>query len=102
MTAYSVQYYHFDIEHHPRQTFLGECCGVALEPRDDESGDLHVMFTIISEDDGQWFKGGGPTSSHWITDLALQLKAAEDWATANCDPDISEHDGKQYGWKFRS
>jgi len=99
-----MKYYHgdgLDIEYHPRQTFLGECYGVALEPRNEEGGDLHVMFTIIAEDDGEWAMAGSGGSSHWLPELATQLKAAEDWVRANCDPHISERDGKQYGWKFR-
>ena len=88
--------------HKFRQTFLGECKGVGLSPRGEEGGeegDRHVMFTILTEDDGKWHAGGAggaaSSSSHWLPDLEQQLEAAHTWLERNAD-------FGEYGWKFRS
>ncbi len=85
--------------------FLGECRGVVLAPRGDD--DPHVMFSLVTEDDGNWFdeegvsseedgyaQGGG--SSHWLDETIAMLVAARDYIRANCEP---EPDG--YGYRFR-
>lgn len=73
--------------------------GVALFPRDEDDGDMHVSMEIIVEDHGRWFSAD-EMSSAYIESLTDAIEMATRWLKRNAKPDISEHDGKQYGWKF--
>ena len=65
----------------------GECVGVRLTQRNTD--DPHIMFTLLVEDDGNWFplssddpleggsRYGGDFSSHWIDETLDMLKAAK-------------------------
>jgi hypothetical protein len=82
-----------------REMFLGDIVGMVLRPRHEKNGDQHVIFQIISEDDGHWFLSTSGVSSSWFEDYGSVLAAARKWCEENCDPDISH--GRQFGWKFR-
>ena len=79
------------------KVFLGECMGVGLTERDED--DNHVMFTLLVEDDENWFPntetGGGGTSSYWLPELIGVLDEAHTWMKKHC-----EQDG-EHGWKFK-
>ena len=65
-----------------RAGFFGDCFGVVLLQR--SQTDRAVMFQIVSEDDGNWFKeDDGSGSAYWIPDLLEQLTRAKDWSDAN-------------------
>jgi hypothetical protein len=84
------------------KVFKGNCFAVALKHRSVE--DPHVVFCVLSEDDGNWFvyaTATGGSSSFWMTDLAKVLCEANEWCAANCDKELDRF-GKQWGWKFRS
>lgn len=76
------------------QTFLGNCVGVGLSRR--KSSDRHVCFTILHEDDDNWFASANPVSSFWAGELLIQLQTAARWMEDNCEPDP---DG--YGYRFK-
>lgn len=75
------------------QAFLGSCKGVGLQPRG--TGDPHVCFVILTEDDGNWFASSNSTSSYWLPELITQMQAAQAWCENNCDKD------GPWGWKFK-
>jgi hypothetical protein len=77
---------------HFEKAFLGKCMGVGLRRRGDD--DLHVMFTLLVEDDGNWYVSSGNISSHWFPELMEVLDEARHWLGEHC-----EHG--QYGWAFR-
>jgi len=79
--------------------FASDGVGIALFPRDEDDGDMHVSMEIIVEDDGRWFASDDMSSAH-IEALFDALEMATRWLKRNAKPDISEHDGKQYGWKL--
>lgn len=85
------------------KVFLGGCNGIGLTKRGPD--DPHVCFTILTEDDENWFVDSGGASSFWLKDLQTVLAEAMDWIEKNCDPDIPTNDswpkGQQCGWKFR-
>lgn len=76
------------------QVFLGKCKGIALSRRG--KNDPHVMFTVLTEDDGNWFASNGPTSLYWMMELQQQMNASVLWLRENAD--VSP-DG--YGWVFK-
>lgn len=77
------------------KTFLGKQCGIGLSKR---RGDEHVVFTILSKDDENWFTaGGGGVSSYWLPYLAMVIAEAMIWVQNNCDLDPSG-----FGWVFRA
>lgn len=79
-------------EIHPKKVFLGECIGVALEPRGPD--DSHVVFYTLVEDDGNWHVASvDGFSSVWINDLFSVVEEARRWMIKNCDKDGT-------GWKF--
>ena len=80
-----------------RKVFLGEEFGVGLSQRGPK--DLHVVFTILSDDDCNWMENEGSASSHWVFDLIKVLQVAEAWMKTNCDEDA--HDNRTYGYTFR-
>lgn len=76
-----------------RKAFFGNQKGVLLSNR--APNDPHVVFTIITEDDGQWFMGGDSvTSGYWLKDLQQVLKEAEVWLDNFATKD-------QWGWIFK-
>lgn len=80
------------------KVFKGELKGIVLSKRGDN--DPHIMFTIISEDDGDWFKEvNNCSSSYWIDDLREQITEASIWLKNEALPDIYE--GRQYGYKIK-
>lgn len=85
------------------KAFFGGITGILLRKRG--SNDPHIIFEIIYEDDGYWFAAreshNNSTSSSWFSDYLLVLTEAIKWCEKNCDPDIVEESGIQYGWKFR-
>lgn len=81
-------------EIYPEAEFLGACKGVVLTRRGDE--DPHVCFTVVTEDDGNWFVSQSHTSSFWYPDLMRQIQAAQAWMEANC---VKNPDG--FGYDFR-
>jgi hypothetical protein len=78
---------------YPRKTFTGGCLGIALDARDESDDDLHVMFKIIVEDDGEWFWQSGDVSSHWLPELHKCMADALIWLEVNAIKD-------EAGWKF--
>lgn len=78
-------------------TFYGDCHAVRLATRD--KNDQHVMFQIMTEDDGHWFYSNICPSSYWLPEIIKLLQKAEKWMKANCKPDI--YKGNQFGWKTR-
>jgi len=79
-----------------QKTFLGDCNGIGLSPRDASNGDLHVMFTPLTEDDGNWFPSGGSMSSAWLPEYIETAQTALHWLRNNAHKDP---DG--YGWIFK-
>jgi len=41
-------------------------------------------------------------SSAWLPEVLSLFGRAYEWLQENAEPDISEQDGKQYGWKFKA
>lgn len=77
--------------------FLGQCFGVILTERREDG---HVCFSIVVEDDGNWFYSKSPeSSSFWLTELHEQMGHALEWCKNHADPDMYE--GRQIGWKVR-
>jgi hypothetical protein len=94
------------------KVFLGKQFGISLSRR--SPSDNHVLLTILSEDDGNWFvKGRGEEdsgsvefSSHWIDDLKSVIEEAQNWLARNCEPDVADPSlgyapGRTFGWKFK-
>jgi ABC-type glycerol-3-phosphate transport system substrate-binding protein len=77
-----------------QKQFLGMCFGIGLRKRGGDA-DPHVEFTILVEDDGNWFLAPDGGSSYWMSDLQEVLTAAIDWVKANC---VEDPDG--FGWDF--
>uniref|UniRef100_A0A6M3LLD9 Uncharacterized protein n=1 Tax=viral metagenome TaxID=1070528 RepID=A0A6M3LLD9_9ZZZZ len=73
--------------------FLGECAGIALIPRGPL--DNHIMFIILTEDDGNWFVSNDGFSSFWLDDLHIQLNRAKKWMEKNATKD------GDFGYKFK-
>lgn len=83
-----------------REMFLGNITGIVLRERKMDENDPHIVFEIISEDDGHWFKyTGSGASSYWLDDYINVLTEVKKWLEENAEPDIEE--GIQYGWKFK-
>lgn len=58
-------------------TILGKQCGVGLSKRG--PNDNHVIFTILSEDDGNWFTSEHGRSTYWLKDLQDVLAETQAW-----------------------
>lgn len=59
------------------KAYLGQCFGVVITPR----RGYGPLFTIIVEDDGNWFTSEGCADVHWLADLAKVIaKARRDLA----------------------
>jgi hypothetical protein len=80
------------------KVLLGKQCAVGLSRRG--VNDPHVILTLLSEDDGNWFVMSNGMSSYWIHDLASVVAEAIHWCEQNCEPDFVE--GLTWGWKFRT
>lgn len=91
-----------------------ECHGVVLSKRSSSKEDNHVMITVITEDDENWFVSENPGfSSFWFPLYITVMKRALKWMKENCDPDMVNTLGEsvktigdaqtfmQCGWKFR-
>ena len=77
-----------------KQVFKRNCFGVILSARGKD--DPHVCFTIIVEDDGNWFVSkNGQSSSFWLPELIGVLAEVDDWLADNC---TKESGG--FGWDF--
>jgi len=75
-----------------RQVFKRNCFGVVLSER--TSDDPHVCFTIIVEDDGNWFVNGKDAASAvWVGELHELLGEANRWMVEHCKKDVG-------GWRF--
>jgi hypothetical protein len=72
--------------------FFGECVGVVLCHRG--SGDPHVLFVGVVEDDGVWHTTIPASSSYWLAELISALSAAQSWLQENAK-------ANQYGFEFR-
>ena len=85
------------------QLILNDCHGIGLNRRGDN--DPHVMFTMLCEDDGQWFENRGESDCYWMLGQVEVLQAAMQWIEANCDPHIPTVSGwpenQPSGWDFR-
>lgn len=79
-------------------TFFGEQHGVRLVWRG--MNDPHIIFEILSEDDGHWYPSGGSASSSWLPGLIKVMRVANKWMINNCEPDM--YNGRQYGWKDKN
>lgn len=77
--------------------FKGQCKGVKLTERG--VNDNHICLQILTEDDENWFPSENSFSSGWIDELIEQLQIAKKYMETQ-EPDI--HEGRQYGWKFKS
>ncbi len=76
-----------------REVFLGAIHGVLLFERG--RNDPHVVFEIISEDDGHWFYDAGVCGSvFWLPSLIELLKQVHQWCEENCTK-VKE------GWEFK-
>ena len=53
------------------------------------------------EDDENWFDKMSVSSS-WLDETISMLEAAKAAIAKVGEPDVSEHDGRQYGFKFRN
>ena len=76
-----------------RQVFKRDQFGVVLSERGPD--DPHVRFTVIGEDDGNWFVSEGGASSSWLSELISVLNEAHRWITRNCAREPSG-----FGWRF--
>lgn len=77
--------------------FKGECKGIQLTKRGEN--DPHIMVSILTEDDEDWFiDEKNKFSSYWIDDLINQLQKAKLFINTQ-EPDI--YKDKQYGFKFK-
>lgn len=57
------------------------------------------MFTVLTEDDGNWFVSQKfSSSSSWLPELCDLLLEAQRWMETNLKPDV--HDYHVYGFKF--
>lgn len=75
-------------------TFYGSCHGVRLFTRG--PNDPHVMFQIITEDDGYWFESrSGQSSSFWLPEVISLLNHSKRWMENNCSGD------GEFGWKVK-
>lgn len=81
-----------------RVLILGNCKGIALHPRGRK--DEHVLFTILTEDDEDWFVSGSGSSSYWMPELVAVLDAAKEWMDTNCLSDNGRH-GEVWGYVFQ-
>lgn len=63
---------HEDLDQQFIAEFNGECAGVGLSDR----GDNHVMFSVLVEDDGNWFTTSATFSSAWLDELIGKLTEA--------------------------
>lgn len=84
------------------KVFLGKTLGVGLSRR--RARDPHVVFTILSEDEGNWFiagrEGVGLSSSTYLMQEMIDvLQEAFSWVCENCDPYLVGDE--TYGWKFK-
>jgi len=82
---------------------LGDCMGVKLSARRD--GDPHLCFTIMVENDGEWFERMG-ASSAWLDELIDVLQQARDYCAKHHAPDIAKRapgfpPNTQFGWKIK-
>ena len=77
--------------------FKGNCKGIRLTRRGEN--DPHIMVSILTEDDENWFVDEkNKFSSYWIDDLIEQLKNAKSFIESQ-EPDVYEK--RQYGFKFK-
>lgn len=77
--------------------FKGNCKGIRLTRRGEN--DPHIMVSILTEDDENWFVDkNNKFSSYWIDDLIKQLNTAKSFIESQ-EPDIYEK--TQYGFKFK-
>lgn len=78
------------------KVFKGSCKGVVLSKRG--NNDNHIIITIITEDDENWFISNRGFSNYWLHDLEIQLKLATNWLLENCI--LDRVDNKSYGYKL--
>jgi len=80
------------------------CYALVLHTRD--RGDNHIGFTVLTEDDTNWFKSndGLSGSSYWICNIMILFSEAESWCMMNADKDMYDmgNGERQYGWKVRA
>ncbi|GAF72037.1 unnamed protein product [marine sediment metagenome] len=55
--------------------FLGECVGVVV--KQGPLGPDHFWYSLLVEDDGNWFPLRGDLDTAWISDMTKQLKKAK-------------------------
>lgn len=79
------------------KVFKGSCKGVVLSKRG--NNDNHIIISIITEDDGNWFVGDNHFSNYWLIDLEIQLKLAKEWIYENCIP--YTYEGRDYGYQIK-
>lgn len=74
--------------------FFGGCFGIVLTPRGKD--DNAVMFQVVTEDDGNWFKDEkSDGNAYWIPDLLAQLIHAKDWLEENAIQRTSGYEFKE-------
>lgn len=76
-----------------KKTFLGKCLGVGLAER--YPGDPHIVVYIFFHDDGEWVERDMRFSSHWLPDLAEQIKLATKWMKKNAEKE-------EFGYIFKN
>lgn len=79
--------------------FKGNCIGVRLEERG--PNDPHICFTLMVENDENWFDKMS-VSSYWLDETIAVLQVAKDAIERRGEPDIDEKTGGTYGYKFKN
>ena len=82
-----------DIDH-VITTIRGNCAGVCLHLRGED--DNHICFTVLVEDDDNWFISKRGFSSFWLWDLRVVLENAQNWLERN-----AEKDSSGFGWIYK-
>lgn len=79
---------------HSIKVFKGDCFGVHLKMRG--STDPYIIYSIIVEDDGNWYDNNkGTSGSGWILDLMEQFIHAMNWMNIYCIQD------GRHGWTLK-
>lgn len=67
----------------------GDCVGIVLNLR--APNDRHICWTLICEDDGNWFATTEGCSTYWLPDLEEGLNRTKTWLSNNATRD-------EWGW----
>lgn len=78
-----------------RKVFKGRQLGIGLSER--EPGDLHVIVTLLSSDDGNWFVSENGFSAYWLKDLEEVLEEVQVYLEKAC----TKSKFGEYTWKHK-